>query len=91
MNYADILNKAIYDSGFSLSQISKKLELLEVRANRGYLSKLKNGNTSPASDKMNHALAEVLKIDPIELQTAAYREKIPPEVLERLRTPSNAN
>ncbi|RJX40961.1 hypothetical protein D3P09_02785 [Paenibacillus pinisoli] len=40
-----------------------------------------NGKASPASDNVNNALAKVLGINSIELKKAAYREKIPVDLL----------
>ncbi|AIQ17040.1 hypothetical protein H70357_10495 [Paenibacillus sp. FSL H7-0357] len=84
--YTKLLRKLIHDSNLSLSQISKLLQQKGLKTEKSYLSKLQNGKLSPASDQMNKALAEVLSSDPVELMAAAYREKIPPEVLKRLCT-----
>ncbi len=43
---------------------------------------------SPASDKLNGALAKILEIDLIKFQTAAYREKIPADILKELKEPT---
>lgn len=82
--YTKLLQKLISESGLSLSRICKLLQEKGLKTEKSYLSKLQNGKISPASDMMNTALAEVLSADPVELMAAAYREKIPPEVLKRL-------
>ncbi|MED4353630.1 XRE family transcriptional regulator [Schinkia azotoformans] len=84
-SYSELIKNGISKSGHSLSQITKLLKQMDVQVNRGYISKLQNSKSAPASDKVNDALAYVLKIDPIKLKAAAYREKIPPEVLKILQ------
>ncbi|ASA25391.1 transcriptional regulator [Paenibacillus donghaensis] len=83
--YTEKLQQYIRDSKLSLSQICKLLQSKGLKTEKSYLSKLQNGKLAPASDMMNKALAEVLSVDPVELMAAAYREKIPAEVLERIR------
>ncbi|MER2107439.1 MAG: hypothetical protein ABS949_10920 [Solibacillus sp.] len=51
---------------------------------KSYLSKLQNNKIPPASDKVNEAIANLLCIDPLELKAAAYVEKIPNDVLEKI-------
>lgn len=84
MKYAEILREAIAKSDLSLSQIARRLNPHGLKTNKATLSKLQNAKLPPAGDKLNAALAIVLEIDPVELKTAAYRDKIPPEVLEKL-------
>lgn len=84
--YAEILFSAITESGLKLEKIAELIgRLTGSPPSREYISKLQNGKTSPAGDKLNDALAKVLDIDPVELKVAAYREKIPADVLEKLR------
>jgi transcriptional regulator with XRE-family HTH domain len=85
LDYSTILQLAIKEADLSLSQISRRLKKNGVNADKSYLSKLQTGKMAPASDKMNEALAEVLSIDLLELKAAAYREKIPEDVLEKLK------
>lgn len=85
MNYKELLGQAIDQSDLSLSKISMELNKLGFKSDKSYLSKLQNGKLPPAGDKFNEALAKVLGIDAIKLKTAAYREKIPEEVLEKLK------
>lgn len=84
--YAEILSDAISYSGLKLEKIADLVgEITGTRPSREYISRLQNGKNKPASDQLNDALAQILKIDPIELKAAAYREKIPPEVLKILQ------
>jgi len=83
--YSEILRSAIRESGLRSEKILSELEAMTgLRPTPEYLSRLKNGKGSPASDKLNIALAKVLNIDPDELLAAAYREKVPPNVLKRM-------
>jgi transcriptional regulator with XRE-family HTH domain len=84
MNYSEILKSAISNTQLSLSQICKQLNEFGPKIEKGYLSKLQNGKIPPAGDKLNEVLSVVLDIDPLELKTAAYREKIPADVLKNL-------
>jgi repressor LexA len=84
MTYADIFKRHIQKSGLSLSQVCSLLHEKGLKTEKSYLSKLQNGKLPPGGDRLNNALAEVLEIDPIELKAAAYREKIPKEVLDHL-------
>ncbi|UFU00334.1 XRE family transcriptional regulator [Radiobacillus kanasensis] len=84
MCYSDVLKKSISRSKMSLSEISLRLQKLGLKTNKAYLSKLQNGKIPPAGDKLNDGLALILNLDPVELKSAAYREKIPKEVLENL-------
>jgi hypothetical protein len=86
VNYAGILSKAIDESGLKLGKIAELVGgITGNKPAKHYLSRLQNGKTPPASDRMNDALAEVLSIDPLELKAAAYCEKIPDDVLEKLK------
>ncbi|MCR8981601.1 helix-turn-helix domain-containing protein [Brevibacillus laterosporus] len=91
MNYSEIIRVAISNKELSLTEICKLIRKHGYKTNKTYLSKLQNGKTPPASDSFNQIIAEVLGIDPIELKTAAYREKIPQEVLEKLQSQSKVN
>lgn len=84
MNYSILLKSAIDNSRLSLSEISSELKELGFSADKTYLSKLQNGRIPPASNKLNEAIAKILNVDALELKVAAYREKIPKDVLEKL-------
>lgn len=86
MIYTEMLSDAIQRSGLKLDKIAELVcEIIGRSTSKNYLSRLQNGKVPPAGDKLNDALAEVLNINPIELKAAAYREKIPPEVLKILQ------
>ncbi|OIJ17072.1 hypothetical protein BKP37_00595 [Anaerobacillus alkalilacustris] len=85
-NYSDILAQAIIESGLKLQKIAEIIEKnTGSRPTIEYLSRLKNGRIPPAGDKLNEALAVAVGIDPLDLKVAAYREKIPGDVLEKLK------
>ncbi|WP_374993162.1 helix-turn-helix domain-containing protein [Brevibacillus agri] len=85
LKYAEMLRNAVSNADLSLAQISRRLKQHGFNTDKAYLSRLQNGKIAPASDVLNEALAEVLNIDPVELKAAAYREKIPADVLEKLQ------
>ncbi len=86
IKYSEILSEAISYSGLKLEKIADLVgEITGTRPSREYLSRLQNGKSKPASDQLNDALAQIFKLDPVQLKAAAYREKIPPEVLKILQ------
>lgn len=85
MKYHELIKNAINTHCFSLNKISILLRENGVKADKAYISRLQNGKIPPANDEINDALASVLKIDPVELKAAAYREKIPLDVLKELQ------
>ncbi len=90
LSYSQLLKAAIEEKKITLNEISHEIEKLNgSRPAIEYLSRLKNNKISPASDKLNDALARVLHIDPLEFKTAAYREKIPLEILDKLENTIN--
>lgn len=91
MSYSTFLKKEISKSSRSLNEIANLLKSHGFKTNKAYLSKLQNGKLPPAGDKLNEALAIVLNIDPVELQVAAYREKIPEDVLKKLQQAPKTN
>lgn len=80
MNYANLLRYYIKESRLTLDEISEKLEGFGIKATKPYLSKLQNGKTPPASDKLNKALAEITGGDVQKLMWAAFIEKAPEEI-----------
>jgi len=84
VKYSELIRKAIELSDLSLSQICRRLRVFGVNIDKAYLSKLQNNKIPPAGDRINDAIAELLSIDPLELKTAAYLEKIPNDVLEKI-------
>jgi transcriptional regulator with XRE-family HTH domain len=91
MKYSEILSNAISESGLKLDKIAEMVGgLTGSMTTKNYLSRLQNGKTPPAGDKLNEALAQILEIDPLDLKTAAYQEKIPADVLEKIKKTSTA-
>jgi transcriptional regulator with XRE-family HTH domain len=90
MTYSENLKAAILNAGLSLDQICWRLSKIGFKTHKGYLSKLQNGKVSPAGDRLNECLALILGVDPLELKAAAYREKIPNEVLQKLQATNTA-
>lgn len=88
MPYKDMLKSAIETKEKSLSEIAELLNQHGFKTKKAYLSKLQNGKVPPAGDELNHALALVLEVSPVELKAAAYREKIPADVLAQLNNPA---
>jgi hypothetical protein len=87
--YTRILRKAMIESRKSIDEIidavNSKVNSKGHKLSKLHLTRLQNGNIQPAPDDINQAIAEVLNINPLDLITLAYIEKIPQEVLERLR------
>lgn len=81
-----MLSFLIKTSGKNLREIANKCRLHGVTVDASYLSKLQTGKKPPASDKLNKVFAIVLNGDYEALTIAAYREKIPANVLKKLAT-----
>lgn len=78
MSYSTFLSDIIKDSGKSLRQISLECKnKYNVTATASYISKLQTGSQTPASDKVNIAIAKVCKINPEDLIFEAYFERSP--------------
>ncbi|MEH7108230.1 hypothetical protein [Bacillus sp. JJ1764] len=80
MKYSELLSEYIEKSGFSLGELSLRLKNKNLKADRSYLSKLKNGAKPPASDELNRSIAEITGGDPKTLIWAAHLEKIPKDM-----------
>jgi repressor LexA len=80
VDYAELLRTYIKKSRLTLDEISEKLEEKGLTASKQYLSKLQNGKTAPASEKLNQALAEITDGDAHALILLAYLEKAPEEI-----------
>lgn len=89
MKYSELLSRYIEESGLSLGEIAIKLANRNIKVDRSYISKLKNGNKSPASDEVTKALAEVTGGDPEALLLAGYIEKAPEEIKSLLTEATN--
>ncbi|WP_312145554.1 helix-turn-helix transcriptional regulator [Lysinibacillus capsici] len=77
MKYAELLQSYIEQSRLTLDEISEKISEKGLSASKQYLSKLQNGKTPPASEKLNSVLAEILDGDADKLDFFAYVEKAP--------------
>lgn len=78
LRYSDLLNQYIEESGLTLGEIAKGINDLGVKAERSYISMLKNNKTkNPASEEVNRALATVTGGDPDRLVFAAFIDKAP--------------
>lgn len=81
MDYGQLVDKYIKDSGLSLGEIAKRMQDEKgIKIDRSYISKLRNNPKYPASEEINRALAEITGGDPEELILAGYYEKAPIEV-----------
>lgn len=81
--YAELLSKYIENSKLSLGEISLKLASKNIKVDRSYISKLKNGNKPPASEELTRALAEITGGDVNKLIIAGQMERLKP-ILEEL-------
>jgi transcriptional regulator with XRE-family HTH domain len=89
MTYHEMLKVAVKESGWSMREIARRCTKNGVNVSQPYLSKLCTGEMAPASDKVNKVLGKVLSvvsnISEDDLIIAAYLEKIPEDILEKLR------
>ncbi|WP_075982607.1 helix-turn-helix domain-containing protein [Bacillus massilinigeriensis] len=87
--YHLILKSAVKESGWSMREISRRCKKNGVSLSQPYLSKLCTGEVPPPSDKLNKVLGELLStvssVTKDELLVAAYIERIPKEVLQKLK------
>ncbi|MBT2601247.1 MULTISPECIES: helix-turn-helix transcriptional regulator [unclassified Oceanobacillus] len=85
MRYSEMIRTAINNSGMKLETISELVDLkIGTKPSIYYLSRIQNGKVPPAGEKLNIALSQILNIDYTDLRLAAYKEKIPNDVLEQL-------
>ncbi|MED4353631.1 helix-turn-helix transcriptional regulator [Schinkia azotoformans] len=90
-SYSELLTEYIENSGLSYAEIVLRVSKKGINIHKSYISKLKNGTKPPATDDLNRAIAEVTGGDPEELIVAAYLEKAPEEVKDRLLTNTEQN
>ncbi|WP_108994107.1 hypothetical protein [Paenibacillus agaridevorans] len=76
--YAELLSQYIEESNLSLGEISSNLAMKNIKVDRSYISKLKNGNKPPASEEVTKALADITGGDYKKLLIAAQMEKMKP-------------
>jgi SOS regulatory protein LexA len=68
MNYSELVDSYIKESGMSLGEIAEKMKKEKgVKVDRTYLSKLRNNPKYAATEEINQALAEVTGGDPLRL------------------------
>lgn len=77
MAYKDTLSRIIKDSGLSLREIAKRCEKKGISITPSYISQLQTGKLNPPSEEVSKAIAEVCKVDPIDLIIEGYIEKAP--------------
>ena len=80
MKYAELLQSYIEQSRLTLDEISEKISEKGLTASKQYISKLQNGKTPPASEKLNTALAEILDGDVKKLEFLSFVEKAPESI-----------
>lgn len=68
MNYPEMIDSYIKQSGMSLAEITEKMKKEKgVKVDRTYISKLRNNPKYAASEEINQAFAEVTGGDPLRL------------------------
>lgn len=81
MSYSEFLSKIIKESGHSLRNIATLCEKkCNVTISASYLSKLQKGGQTPASEKVNRAIAKVCRINAEDLIFEADLERAPQSV-----------
>lgn len=84
-----MLRVAITESGWSMREIARRCTKNGVNLSQPYLSKLCTGEIPPASDKVNKILGNILSvvssISEDDLLIAAYLEKIPDDILAKIK------
>lgn len=84
VRYSDRIRQAIETSGLSLQDVADRCEAAGVKIDRTYLSKIRNNACKPPMGRVNRIIAEVLGLDPKEMEVQAYIERAPEEVRHRL-------
>lgn len=85
MDYGILIEEGIKKKQLTLRQLAEAINQdFNLSVSPTYLSKLKNKKKPPAGDELNDAIASILGIESLHLRTAAYREKIPSDVLTEL-------
>ncbi len=78
MEYSQMLNQMINDSGLSLRKITALCEEKGYNITPSYISQLKNGKLAPPSEDISKALSEVCNDEnPMKLIFQGYLEKAP--------------
>lgn len=92
MNYGQLLDRAISESGLSLRQIEKRCKDLGLSITPSYISQLKNGKLPPPRPEVTAALVEVLHPrDESQLIFQGYFDKAPSVIKEYMAASSQLN
>lgn len=83
--YAKMLKSALNKSELSMTEIANRLSINGRNIHASYIGKLASDKREPASDEVNRSLAEFLQMDELEFRTLAWLEKIPTDVLNKLK------
>lgn len=84
MSYPNLIRDGVKKSGKTLMDIFLEARDRGIKVSPSYLSKLQRGQAGPASDEINHFLAEILDLDEKELRIEAYKMIIPEDILKEL-------
>lgn len=92
MNYAEMLNQIIDQSGLSLRQIAKRCKELDLSITPSYISQLKNAKLPPPTEEVSLTIAKVCgSKKQAELVFQGYMEKAPAMVKEYMLASSALN
>jgi hypothetical protein len=90
MSYKEVLNKVIDYSNLSIRKISEESQKLGKSISPAYISQLKNGKTTPATEEVNLTIAKICNYpDPEELVFEAYIENAPEVIKDLINSLSN--
>ncbi|OME23385.1 LexA family transcriptional regulator [Paenibacillus odorifer] len=84
MRYQEILGELVLKSGLSHREISRRAEERGTKVSQAYISQLIKGVVPPPSEEVTRVLAEVLNGDADSLIMAAYYDKAPEQIKEKL-------
>lgn len=92
MNYSQLLDKAIVESGLSLRQIEKRCKDMGLSITPSYISQLKNGKLPPPRPEVTEVLVKVLQArDETQLIFQSYFDKAPEIIKEYMAASSQLN
>ena len=92
MNYSQLLDKAIKESGLSLRQIEKRCKDMDLNITPSYISQLKNGKLPPPRPEVTSTLVKVLQTrDETQLIFQSYFDKAPSVIKEYMAASSGLN
>jgi hypothetical protein len=92
MNYSQLLEKAITESGLSLREIEKRCKDAGLNVTPSYISLLKNGKLPPPEPEITLALVKILEAkDESQLIFQGYFDKAPDVIKEYMAASSELN